>query len=123
MAQPIDMVNNAAVTATGAVAMKGEGSAVTKIPSRGHYHWALTAKETGAGTATVTLKGTNNPDPADTNGETLITLSNTGNDQKDGSAASKGYKYVFVHVTAAAAPMFAAEGGIRLYGTGFSGHS
>lgn len=125
MAGLIDMVNRSEVTGTGAVQMEDNdggdaGDLLTKIPTRGHFHWTLTAIEDANGTATVELRGTNNPSNSSTDGEVLVTLSNTGNDQEDGSASSKGYKYVFVFVSAASDPSFDAED-ILLHGTGYSG--
>lgn len=115
MARPLDLVNDAVVNAMGIVPMRNTyGHVINKVPTTGLNDFTLTATKTGAGAATVLLKGTNNPDPADTNGETLATLTHGGADQQDGSAAAKGYKFVFVHVTALAAGSFAAAGGFRL---------
>lgn len=118
MSRTIDNVK-LAVAATGIVGFTnsvGSAGTVKKIPARGQYHWALTSKSTD--TATVLLKGTNNPDPADLTGETLITNTHGAANQQDGSAASKGYKYVFVDVTALAAVNTVD---VRVHGTGYSG--
>lgn len=108
-----------AVAAAGAVGLTpshGGAGSVTKVPARGQYNWALTSKSTG--TATVVLKGTNNPDPADTSGEALITNVHGAGNQQDASAANKGWKYVFVHVTALQA---ANTVDVILHGTGYAG--
>lgn len=118
MTRPVDLVNAAAVAgAVAPVGMQRETSslaAVNKVPTKGHFNFTLTSKKANAGAANVILRGTNNPDPADANGEALITNAHAGSDQKDGSAANKGYKYVFVDVSAGT---FNA-GDIRLHGTG-----
>lgn len=118
LSRTIDLTKTG-VDATGIVGFTpthGGAGTIKKIPTRGQYHWALTSKSTD--TATAILKGTNNPDPADTSGETLITNTHGAANQQDGSAASKGYKYVFVHVTALAAVNTVD---VRLHGTGYSG--
>lgn len=110
-----------AVAATGVVGFTqtgGGAGTVKKLHSRGQHEWALTTKSSD--TATVLLKGTNNPDPASTDGETLITNTHGAANQQDGSATGKGYKYVFVHVTAIAG---ASTVDVRLHGTGYEGIS
>lgn len=116
---PVDVANAAQLNAIGIVEFTpstGQGT-VKKIPTRGHPHWTLTSVKPDASTATVKLKGTNNPNPADANGEDLITNTHLGNDQKDGSAASKAWKYVFVDVTAIAGGVISASA-IRVHGSG-----
>lgn len=122
MSRPVELVNNAVVNATGIVpftARNGSGT-VSKIPTRGHGRWAITTKKTVASAATVKLKGTNNPDAADTNGEDLITNTHAAADQQDGDAADVGYAYVFVQVTAITSGSFEA-GDIKIHGVGFAG--
>lgn len=122
MTRTVELDRTTDVAATGAVAFTtSAGASMTKVPTHGQYHWTLTsiAKTAGGGAAaTVLLKGTNNPDPADTSGETLITLTHTGATQQDGSAANKGYKYVFVHVTAL---IDLTIDRLLLFGTGYAG--
>lgn len=118
MSRVIDLVK-LLVDATGVVGFTpttGSAGTVKKLPTRGQYNWTLTTKSTD--TATVLLKGTNNPDPADTSGETLITNTHGAANQQDGSAANKGYKYVFVHVTALAG---ASTVDVRVHGTSYPG--
>lgn len=114
MTRTVDLQRETAFAGTGVVTIGATNSG--KIPTRGHFHWALTTVSTG--TATVLLKGTNNPDPASTTGETLITNTHGAANQQDGStSAAKGYKYVFIHVTANAADVSK----FFLLGTGFAG--
>lgn len=103
----IDQVTDQGATGMVAVPMLSGAAGGTrkKIPTRGHYNWSLTTIAKSAGGApnlVVKLKGTNNPDEADNSGEDLITNTHAGNGQKDGTAANKAYKYVFVEVTALA---------------------
>lgn len=113
--------NNAVVNAIGVVTFGGTGgTSIKKVPAKGHVHFTLTTKKANAGTATIILKGTNNPDPADTNGKTLITNTHAGSDQQDANAADEGWEYVFVDVQTFAAGSFAV-GNVRLHMTGFAG--
>lgn len=113
--------NDAVVSANGVVTFGGTGgTSIKKVPAKGHVHFTITTKKANAGTVTVAIKGTNNPDPADTNGKTLITNTHGGSDQQDGSAANEGWEYVFVDVTNLVAGSFAV-GNIRLHMTGFAG--
>lgn len=70
-----------------------------KIGARAYSFAALTTIEDANGSITTKLKGTNNEDTSDSNGEDLITNSNTGNDQDDGRARFQGYDYVFVETS------------------------
>lgn len=70
-----------------------------KIDARPWSFGALTTIENNGGSITTKLKGTNNNDTSDSNGEDLITNSNTGNDQADGRARFQGYDYVFVETS------------------------
>lgn len=122
MARVLEVLNDAQVTGTGVVPMRRTAANVgKKIPTRGHTHFALTTVQAAADTATVKLKGTNNPSESDTNGEDLITNTHAAAGQKDGSVSGKSYKYVFVEVTAEGAGAgidLAAQGGVRLYMSG-----
>lgn len=72
-----------------------------KLPVQGRDFVSLTSIESGNDSGTLEVRGTNNPDTSDTNGETLLTNTHTGNDQQDARARMKGYDYVFVQQTAA----------------------
>lgn len=119
MPSPVDVVNTNAENAADTLIefTASHGAEITKIPTNGHPYWGLTTLKGNAGAANVILKGTNNPDPADANGETIITNTHAGSDQKDGHAVAHGFKYVFVGTDAG---NFAA-GTIRVYGTGLPG--
>lgn len=87
-----------------------------RVPSRGHKAWSMTVKFKSAGGApskAVKLKGTN--DPADTTGETLITITGTANGSTSASVDGKCYRYVFV-VVDAGADLTVDE--VRVYGSG-----
>lgn len=86
---------------TGIVQMQdSEGdNANKKIPVQGRDFVSLTTVEDANGSGTIEVKGTNNDDTSDNNGETLLTNSHTGNDQKDSRARVKGYDYIFVDQT------------------------
>lgn len=86
---------------TGIVQMNdSNGDSVNqKIPVQGRDFLSLTTIEDNGGSGTVEIKGTNNPDTSDNNGETLVTNSHTGNDQQDSRARVEGYDYVFVDQT------------------------
>lgn len=91
------------VSSTGAVTMpNGLGDSVTKIPMQGRRFVALTSITKSAGaspSATIKVKGTNNPSASSTDGEDLITNTHAAADQQDARADAGGYDYVFVQVT------------------------
>lgn len=74
-----------------------------KVATRGHFHGSLSAlaKSAGAGPSiTVKVKGTNDPSESETTGEDLATITLNANGWFHGSWANKGYKYVFVDLSA-----------------------
>lgn len=115
---PLDILNKTAEAGANTIIefAASSGATIKKIPTRGHFHWTITSTKADAGAATAILKGTNNPDPASADGETLITNTHGGSDQEDGSSLlPKAYAYVFVALSAGT---FGA-GSIRVRGSGF----
>lgn len=104
MARTRSYENTDGVGSTGIVEMdpSDEDANIKKIPVQGWDFIALTTIEDGNASITAEAKGTNNNDTSDSNGETLITNSHSGNDQQDGRARVTGYRYVFIDITSVA---------------------
>lgn len=114
MTRTVDLIRETVLAADALVTFDARNSG--KIPTHGQFHWTLTTVSTGVGV--VVLKGTNNPDPNDATGETLITNTHGAANQQDGKTAlPAGYKYVFLDPDA----NFANISKVFLFGTGFSG--
>jgi hypothetical protein len=114
MTRTVDLSQETPLTADALVTFAGRNGG--KIPTHGQFHWTLTTVSTGA--AVLVLKGTNNPDPNDATGETLITNTHgAANVQNGKTALPAGYKYVFLDPDA----NFANLSKVYLFGTGFSG--
>lgn len=124
MARTVDLTHETDISSTGVVNFTGPGK---KIPARGHDRWSLsvlTKTAGGAPNVAVELKGTNDPDPAGTSGETLIdiagisTATTTEQSTETSGHIRNAYKYVFVNVSAATDLVIDQ---LRVYGAGFSG--